>query len=101
MISSDADYPVSLRHIALPPKVLYIKGNLPRLDCSIGIVGSRRASTYGLKAAGDFAADLASAGLVIVAVELRVLIVLLTKVLYRLGEYDCRTWLRYRCCLSA
>ena len=28
MISSDADYPVSLRHIALPPKVLYIKGNL-------------------------------------------------------------------------
>ena len=56
MISSDADYPVSLRHIALPPKVLYIKGNLPRLDCSIGIVGSRRASTYGLKAAGDFAA---------------------------------------------
>lgn len=67
MISSDADYPVSLRHIALPPKVLYIKGNLPRLDCSIGIVGSRRASTYGLKAAGDFAADLASAGLVIVS----------------------------------
>mgnify|MGYP003367478410 CR=1 FL=1 len=48
-------------------KVLYIKGNLPRLDCSIGIVGSRRASTYGLKAAGDFAADLASAGLVIVS----------------------------------
>lgn len=67
MISSDADYPVSLRHIALPPKVLYIKGNLPRLDCSIGIVGSRRASAYGLKAAGDFAADLASAGLVIVS----------------------------------
>ena len=67
MISSDADYPVSLRHIALPPKVLYIKGNLPRLDCSIGIVGSRRASTYGLKAAGDFAADLASAGLVFAA----------------------------------
>ena len=67
MISGDADYPVSLRHIALPPKVLYIKGNLPRLDCSIGIVGSRRASTYGLKAAGDFAADLASAGLVFAA----------------------------------
>lgn len=67
MMRGDADYPVSLKHIALPPQVLYIKGNLPGFACSIGIVGSRRASAYGLKAAGDFAADLASAGLVIVS----------------------------------
>lgn len=67
MTSSDADYPSMLKHIALPPKVLYIKGNLPRLDYSLGIVGSCRASAYGLKAAGDFAADLAAAGLVIVS----------------------------------
>lgn len=67
MTIEDTDYPLSLKHIALPPKVLYIKGNLPRLTRSIGIVGSRRASAYGLKAAGDFAADLAVAGVVIVS----------------------------------
>ena len=67
MTIKDADYPAALQQIATPPKVLYIKGNLPALERSIGIVGSRRASAYGVKAAGDFAADLAAAGLVIVS----------------------------------
>lgn len=67
MTIKDADYPLSLKHIALPPKVLYIKGNLPKLEYSIGIVGSRRASSYGLKVAGDFAQDLAAEGIVVVS----------------------------------
>ena len=64
---SDA-YPYSLKQIASPPQVLYVKGSLPDLRGSIGIVGSREASGYGLKAADAFAADLAAAGGITVAV---------------------------------
>ncbi len=64
---ADEAYPYSLRHISDPPQVLYIKGSLPDLTGSIGIVGSREASAYGLKAADAFAGDLAAAGIVIVS----------------------------------
>ena len=63
----DNAYPYSLKQIASPPQVLYVKGSLPDLRGSIGIVGSREASGYGLKAADAFAADLAAAGVVIVS----------------------------------
>lgn len=63
----DDAYPYSLKQIASPPQVLYVKGSLPDLRGSIGIVGSREASGYGLKAADAFAADLAAAGVVIVS----------------------------------
>lgn len=63
----DEAYPHSLRQINDPPQVLYVKGCLPDLCGSIGIVGSREASGYGLKAADAFAADLAAAGVVIVS----------------------------------
>lgn len=63
----DERYPYSLKQIASPPQVLYVKGSLPDLCGSIGIVGSREASGYGLKAAGVFAADLAAAGIAIVS----------------------------------
>lgn len=63
----DGDYPVSLKNIVSPPNILYIKGDLPKLKHSIGIVGSRNASAYGLKAAKDFAFDLAAAQVTIVS----------------------------------
>lgn len=63
----DEAYPHSLRLISEPPQVLYVKGCLPDLRGSIGIVGSRAASGYGLKAAETFATDLAAAGVVIVS----------------------------------
>ena len=44
----DDAYPYSLKQIASPPQVLYVKGSLPDLRGSIGIVGSREASGYGL-----------------------------------------------------
>ena len=46
----DEQYPQCLYNIDTPPAVLYIHGNLPNLDnrLSIGIVGTRSATKYGL-----------------------------------------------------
>ncbi len=61
-------YPPLLRQIADPPLVLYVKGNVQALSghC-LAIVGSRRASAYGLQAARRLARDLAERNLVIVS----------------------------------
>ena len=49
----DAAYPARLKNISDPPILLYYKGTLPDLDGSpvIGIVGTRKASAYGLQTA--------------------------------------------------
>lgn len=49
----DAAYPLRLKNISDPPILLYYKGTLPDLDGSpvIGIVGTRKASVYGLQTA--------------------------------------------------
>lgn len=46
----DAAYPARLKNIADPPVVLYYKGRLPDFDGSpvIGVVGTRKASAYGI-----------------------------------------------------
>ena len=46
----DDSYPMSLYNIYAPPAVIYIDGKLPDLDnrLSIGIVGTRRATRYGI-----------------------------------------------------
>jgi len=59
-------YPPLLRHLPLPPAVLYVRGELPE-GPAVAIVGSRRASPYGLEAAGLFARALAAAGLAVVS----------------------------------
>lgn len=62
----DSVYPPLLRHLELPPPVLYVRGRL-REEPSLAIVGSRRASAYGLEAAELFARALAAAGVTIVS----------------------------------
>ena len=49
----DAAYPARLKHIYDPPLVLYYRGTLPEFDGRpvIGIVGTRKATPYGLQAA--------------------------------------------------
>jgi DNA processing protein len=49
----DAQYPSRLKYIADPPMVLYFKGKLPDFDSTavIGVVGTRKASLYGLNIA--------------------------------------------------
>jgi DNA processing protein len=57
----DKDYPENLSNIFDPPIVLYVKGRIIAEDkFSIAIVGSRRASFYGLSSAENFGACLAS-----------------------------------------
>lgn len=62
------DYPDNLKNIYDPPPVLYVKGNLIKEDVlSLGIVGSRKASDYGIKSAYRIASRLAELGITIVS----------------------------------
>ena len=64
----DSDYPSSLKNIYDPPPVIYIKGDLLPADSkAIAIVGTRKASRYGLEMAKKFAQGLSSLGITIVS----------------------------------
>lgn len=64
----DAAYPARLKNIADPPLVLYYKGRLPQLDDGpvIAVVGTRKASGYGLKTASRISYQIASYGATVV-----------------------------------
>lgn len=64
----DAEYPRSLKNIYDPPKVLYVNGMLSEQDeMAVALVGSRRASQYGLEACEKLAYELALRGVTIVS----------------------------------
>lgn len=67
-ISSD-DYPDSLREIEDPPAVLYVNGKLPNFNSLIpvAIIGTRKATVYGIRTAYELAANLSKQGFVIVS----------------------------------
>lgn len=61
-------YPPALEDIGAGPAVLYVRGSVEVLERpALAVVGTRRASEYGLKAAELFAGELARAGLCIVS----------------------------------
>lgn len=62
-------YPERLRNISSPPKQLYCLGNLELLNYknNIAIIGSRNCSSYGERAAKDFAFNLAKNNVCIVS----------------------------------
>ncbi len=64
----DAAYPVRLRSIYDPPCLLYLRGRLPEVDelPAVAVVGTRKASPYGIRCAEDLAFGLADAGAVVV-----------------------------------
>ena len=65
----DAAYPRRLRNIADPPVVLYYKGRLPEFDALplIAVVGTRKASAYGMSMAKRLGYQIASCGGVVVS----------------------------------
>jgi DNA processing protein len=64
----DSDYPRLLREIVDPPAALFYRGDLALLQKPLlAIVGSRRASPYGMNAAAHLARQLVSAGIGIVS----------------------------------
>ncbi len=65
----DAAYPERLKNIPDPPMVLYFKGQMPCVDSEpvVGIVGTRRASPYGLTVAKRMGYQIASCGGIVVS----------------------------------
>lgn len=65
----DTRYPVALKNISDPPMILYYRGILPEFnsDPFIGVVGTRKASAYGLKLAETIAKQIAQHGGIVVS----------------------------------
>ena len=64
----DAAYPAALRTIADPPPVLYVRGTVRPGDArAVAVVGTRRASAYGVQAARHLAGGLARNGVTVVS----------------------------------
>lgn len=62
------DYPTNLQNIPYPPPLLYCKGTLlPKDECSISIVGSRKYTEYGNIVTRKLAYELSSCGITIVS----------------------------------
>ncbi len=68
LTKEDVAYPKTLYNIPQPPPVLYVKGDLSILSCpAVSIIGSRKATSYGLFCAQHFASLTASHGLCVIS----------------------------------
>jgi DNA processing protein len=68
VLLGDPDYPAALRPIDLPPPFLLVRGEFRREDAlAVAIVGSRRASAYGVQMAERLGGDLADRGVTVVS----------------------------------
>ncbi len=65
----DAGYPRLLRNISDPPLVLYYRGVLPDFETRpvIGVVGTRKATSYGMGIANTIAGQLSASGALVVS----------------------------------
>ena len=65
---NDDKYPLRLKEIDDAPILLYVKGNLELLNTpAISIVGSRSATSYGIRLAEEFASQLSASGITIIS----------------------------------
>ncbi|MFA5255597.1 MAG: DNA-processing protein DprA [Candidatus Omnitrophota bacterium] len=64
----DAEYPKNLKTLHKPPRALYVNGSFKEEDnFAVAIVGSRRASRYGIEMSEKLGFDLALAGVTVVS----------------------------------
>lgn len=63
----DEDYPPLLATTSNPPAVLFYKGAVPTDEKLIAVVGSRKATSYGIQTAGTFSRELAKQEVTIVS----------------------------------
>ena len=63
----DPSYPARLRQISAPPPVLYVRGEWPHDSPAVAIVGTRRATPYGLTVAERLASTVAEARVTVVS----------------------------------
>lgn len=65
----DAAYPKRLKNIFDPPVVLYVKGRLPELEQrpAIAVIGTRKASPYGLKMGRSLAYEISKCGGIVIS----------------------------------
>lgn len=65
---ADRDYPELLLQINDPPPALFVRGNLPpKGQPTVSIVGTRRCTAYGIRAAKEISAELAHNGVAVVS----------------------------------
>ena len=68
MTWDDADYPARLREISQPPPILYLRGDFIQDDAwAVGIVGTRRVTSYGRQVTEEIASFLAQNGVTVVS----------------------------------
>ncbi len=63
----DENYPEYLKDIYDPPLILYIKGNIYKEEKYLAVVGSRRATSYGLNMAEVVSRELSRCGITVVS----------------------------------
>jgi DNA processing protein len=63
----DANYPLSLKNLADPPLLLYVKGEMKTDAIHLAMVGTRQSSSYGLDIAEKWGCELSHRGLTIVS----------------------------------
>ena len=64
----EADYPRRLLRADFPPELLYVKGSLSHATApTVAIVGTRRATHYGMEIAGEMGRGLAERGIAVVS----------------------------------
>lgn len=65
----DANYPDRLKCIYSPPSIIYVKGTLPAVDdeAAIAVIGTRKASPYGIKMGRKLGYEIAKCGGIVVS----------------------------------
>ncbi len=68
LVPEDDEYPQSLRQTKEAPVALYVLGQLPKSNqACVGMVGTRKITPYGRRAANNLATGLAEAGVVVIS----------------------------------